>query len=322
MDWRKKRILITGGTGMVGHALCKQLCEEDCRNMVLVGSKEYDLRDKSRVDNLFFITQPDYVFHLAGKVYGIGGNAKFKATSLSDNILINTNLIDIANKHKVKKIVAMGSGCVYPELPDVKFLKEDQIWLGPPHESEDSYAHAKRLMLAHLEASRKQYGTKYAFAISGNLYGEWDKFDTEYGHVIPSLIKKFYDAKKKGELVSVWGTGVAVRDFSYSLDTARALVCLMDKGEGAVNIGSGFIHSIKDIVDILRELTGCEVVWQKEKPNGQLERYYDLSKLKNLGFEAKVPLQTGLEKVYEWYQIQKGVENECGRIGNRSHCCL
>lgn len=322
MDWRKKRILITGGTGMVGHALCKQLCEEDCRNMVLVGSKEYDLRDKSRVDNLFFITQPDYVFHLAGKVYGIGGNAKFKATSLSDNILINTNLIDIANKHKVKKIVAMGSGCVYPELPDVKFLKEDQIWLGPPHESEDSYAHAKRLMLAHLEASRKQYGTKYAFAISGNLYGEWDKFDTEYGHVIPSLIKKFYDAKKKGELVSVWGTGVAVRDFSYSLDTARALVCLMDKGEGAVNIGSGFIHSIKDIVDILRELTGREVVWQKEKPNGQLERYYDLSKLKNLGFEAKVPLQTGLEKVYEWYQIQKGVENECGRIGNRSHCCL
>lgn len=305
MDWRKKRILVTGGTGMVGHALCKVLGEENCKNIMLVGSK-CDLRNKNKTNALFTSYKPDYVFHLAAKVYGIGGNAKFKAECLSDNVLINTNVIDASTKFGVKKIVAMGSGCVYPELSNVKYLKEERIWIGPPHKSEDSYAHAKRLMLAHLEASRSQYGMKYAFAISGNLYGEYDNFDVKYGHVIPSLIKKFYDASLHKAKVKAWGTGVAKRDFSYSQDTARALVCLMDKGEGAINIGSGFIHPIKDIVDILCEITGREVEWQKEKPNGQLERYYDLSKLKSLGFKANVPLHAGLKKVYDWYKAQKG----------------
>jgi len=308
-DWTKEKILITGGTGLVGKALEAALLNIGCKYVSTIGNKDCDLRSFDTTMNGFTWLKPDYVFHLAAKVYGIGGNQAFKADSLYDNVAINTNVIECCRRIGVKKVVAMGSGCVYPVVNDGKDLTEDQIWLGPPHESEDSYAHAKRLMLAQLIANKQQYNMDYAFAISGNLYGEYDKFDEEYGHVVPALISKFYTAERNKMKAIVWGTGIAKRDFTYSGDIARALIYLMDCFDGPINIGSGNIHAIKEIIDILQELTGVSVIWDTTKPDGQSCRYYNLDKLKSLGFEPKVFLKEGIEKTYNWYKGQK--ENEC-----------
>lgn len=297
------RFLITGGTGLVGRALTGVLARKGFKNVAAIGSRDCDLRDGNEVGRLFSRLKPDYVFHLAARVHGIGGNAKYKSDILYDNVLINTNVVEHARRSAVKKIVAMGSGCVYPELKGQKELFEDQIWNGPPHTSEDSYAHAKRLMLAQLLAAKEQYGMASAFAISGNLYGPYDNFNVEEGHVIPSLVAKFFDAKQKGQPVRVWGSGVAIRDFSYCDDAAEALFELLLKLEGPVNLGSGFLHPISDIVSALQDICGKEVrvEWDSSKPDGQLVRYYNLDKLKSTGFAPKVTLAEGIRRTYDWY---------------------
>lgn len=297
------RFLITGGTGLVGKSLSDLLSQKGFQNVIAIGSRDCDLRDGVAVAKFFASISPDYVFHLAARVHGIGGNAKYKSDVLYENVMINTNVVEHARRSGAKKIVAMGSGCVYPELKEQKELFEDQIWLGPPHSSEDSYAHSKRLMLAHLQAAREQYGLSSAFAISGNLYGPNDSFNIEDGHVTPSLVAKFYKAKQKEETVTVWGSGVAIRDFSYSDDAAEALFELMLKLEGPVNLGSGFRHPISDIVTALQEVCGntVQVKWDSSKPDGQLERYYNLDKLFSTGFTPKVSLSDGVRRTYEWY---------------------
>ena len=300
---QKDRILITGGTGLVGHALAKVLSEWGFINVISVGSRDYDLRDVQAVKRLFLDVKPHYLFHLAARVYGIGGNAKYKADILFENVMISTNVIEYARRAEVKKIVAMGSGCVYPELEGHQELFENQIWTGPPHPSEDSYAQAKRLMLAQLQGLKEQYGVSSAFAISGNLYGPHDNFDINDGHVIPSLVAKFYEASRSGRPVRIWGSGVAIRDFSYCEDAANALFKIMLKLEGPVNLGSGYRHSIKEIVDVLQNICGgsAEVEWDSDKPDGQLVRYYNLDRLKTTGFVAEVPLHEGVKRTYEWY---------------------
>jgi GDP-L-fucose synthase len=297
------RFLITGGTGLVGRALAGLLAQKGFQNVAAVGSRDCDLRDGAAIAKLFADAAPDYVFHLAARVHGIGGNAKYKSDVLYENVLINTHVVEQARRAGVKKIVAMGSGCVYPELKGQTELFEEQIWIGPPHPSEDSYAHAKRLMLAHLQAAGQQYGLKSVFAISGNLYGPHDNFNIEEGHVTPSLVAKFFAARQNRQPVKVWGSGVAIRDFSYCDDTAEALLQLLLKLEGPVNLGSGFRHPIADIVAALVEATGGEVPveWDTSKPDGQLERYYNLDKLKATGFAAKTTLAEGVRRTYEWY---------------------
>jgi len=297
------RFLITGGTGLVGKALTSLLSEKGFQNVIAVGSRDCDLRDGSAVTQLFSATAPNYVFHLAARVHGIGGNAKYKSDVLYENVLINTNVVEQARRSGVKKIVAMGSGCVYPELKGQTELFEDQIWIGPPHPSEDSYAHSKRLMLAHLQAAKQQYGLGSVFAISGNLYGPHDNFNIDEGHVTPSLVAKFFEAKKNGQPVRVWGSGVAIRDFSYCDDTADALFHLLLKLEGPVNLGSGFRHPIADIVAALQDACGggVPIEWDNTKPDGQLERYYNLDKLKATGFAPKITLAEGIKRTYDWY---------------------
>ena len=295
------RILITGGTGLVGRALNSALTNEGFSNITSIGSRDCDLRDSAAVSRFISEMAPDYVFHLAARVHGIGGNTRYKSDILVDNVLINTNVVEFSRRAGVKKIVAMGSGCVYPELKGQEELFEDQVWIGPPHSSEDSYAHSKRLMLAQLTAANEQYGLSSAFVISGNLYGPNDGFNAEEGHVIPSLVAKFFDAAREGKPVKVWGTGVAIRDFSYCDDTAAALIAILRNLEGAVNMGSGMRHPISDIVQTLQKLTNVSVEWDANKPDGQLVRYYNLDKLESTGFKAKVGLEEGLRRTYEWY---------------------
>ena len=242
---RHERILITGGTGLVGRALSSVLADEGFANVVAIGSRDCDLRNGDAAQKLFADLRPSYVFHLAARVHGIGGNQKYKSDILFDNVMINTNAIEFARRSGTKKIVAMGSGCVYPELKGQQELFEEQIWPGPPHPSEDSYAHAKRLMLAQLQAAKEQYGLRSAFAISGNLYGPHDTFDVDDGHVTPALVAKFFNAAQKRQPVRVWGSGIAIRDFSYCDDAARALYEVLLKLEGPVNLGSGFRHPIQ-----------------------------------------------------------------------------
>ncbi len=299
---RNARFLVTGGTGMVGRALTQTLAAMGFANVISVGSRDCDLRDAVAVKKLFGAISPDYVFHLAARVHGIGGNTKYKSDILYENVLINTLVVEHTRRSGARKLVAMGSGCVYPELKGQEELFEEQIWLGPPHSSEDSYAHSKRLMLAQLDAAREQYNFSSAFAVSGNLYGPHDNFDVEDGHVTPALVAKFFEARKNGTPVTVWGSGVAVRDFTYCDDAAAALVEIMLHLEGPVNLGSGMRHPIADIVKCLQSICPVEVQWNSTKPNGQLERYYNLDKLHATGFAAKVTLAEGIRQTYDWYE--------------------
>jgi GDP-L-fucose synthase len=297
-------IVITGGGGLVGNALTAFLRDTGYTNVVSLRSADGDLTDWAAAREVFARLAPAYVFHLAARVYGIRGNMENKGVSFRDNVLINTNVVEACRLCGVRKIVAMGSGCVYPYPSPGLPLKEDMVWQGKPHESEDSYAHAKRAMLAQLIAYREQYGMPYAFVISANLYGPHDKFDVEHGHVTPSLVRKFFEAKRSGGRVSVWGNGSARRDFIYASDVAAALVAIMEAVDGPVNMGSGNVHSIREIVDALADITGLadRVDWDASKPNGQDYREYDLSTLHGTGFRPVVPLPEGLALTYAWYQ--------------------
>lgn len=300
---KSARFLVTGGTGLVGRALVVLLRNEGYTNVIGVGSKDFDLRSDSAVAQMYADTRPDFVFHLAARVYGIGGNQRYKSDVLYENVLINTNVVEHGRRSGVKKLVAMGSGCVYPELRGVEELREEQIWLGPPHPSEDSYAHSKRLMLAQLIAAKEQYGFHSAFAISGNLYGPHDSFDIDYGHVTPALVAKFFKAKRDGTSVRIWGSGIAVRDFSHADDAALGLLAVLRSADGPINLGSGMRHAIREIVDALIDATGgtVKIEWDASKPDGQHRRFYDMSRLWATGFRPHVTLREGVRSTYEWY---------------------
>ncbi|MDK2084128.1 GDP-L-fucose synthase [Aliarcobacter butzleri] len=300
---KSSRILITGGNGLVGYALKKVLNEQGYTNVFTPKSSEYNLVEKDQTNKMFDEIKPDYVFHNAARVYGIMGNMENKGLSYYDNVMINTNTIEACKVYGVKKVVAMGSGCVYPYPSPGLPLEEDMMWMGYPHHSEDSYAISKRAMAAQLNAYKESYEMKSAFVISGNLYGPHDKFDEAHGHVTPSLISKFYRAHTNGDDIIVWGDGSAQRDFLFSYDVAQALINIMLHIEGAVNMGSGNVIKIRDIVDTLADITKLrdKIKWDATKPNGQDYRAYDLSKLKSTGFEANYDLVKGLKITWDWF---------------------
>lgn len=298
------RILITGASGLVGSRLKMTLEERGFENVLGLSSKEVDLTSREATLEAIGKFRPKVVFHMAGHVFGIWGNMKNRGDSYVKNILINTHVLEGCKLAETQKVVAMGTGAVYPFPPVALPLKEETIWQGPPHPSEYSYAHAKRAMLCHLESYREDFGLKYAYVISGNLYGPRDKFDPEFGHVIPSLVRKFAEAKKKGTAVNVWGDGSARRDFMYSKDTANALIAIAQKVEGPVNMGANKVRRIRDIVEILGRLTGLgdRVEWDSSKPNGQDYRAYDLSLLNETGFKAEYDLEQGLPETLDWFE--------------------
>jgi GDP-L-fucose synthase len=292
--------MVTGASGLVGTGLIDAL-SSDKNEVLALSSKDLDLRVQSQVESVFQTFRPNLVYHLAADVFGLGGNSKYRSDILTNNVRINTNVIEAAAKHGVSKVVAMGSGCVYPDFENREPLTEDQIWSGPPHPSEAPYAHSKRLMLSHLEAAREQYNMDFAFVISGNLFGPGDNFNVEDGHVIPSLVAKFHAARQSGTAVRPWGTGRAIRDFTYSEDMASALLLIADRISGPVNAGSGHRHAISEIVGILSEFTGVQVEWDPSMPDGQLARFYDLSKLFGAGFQPKTDLKSGIAQTLGWY---------------------
>ena len=300
---KSDKIIVTGAGGLVGSALVDHLRAEGYENVIPLQRADCDLLDTPATFALFERRRPDHVFHAAARVYGIMGSMKNQGLSFYENCMINTNVVEASRRAGARKITVMGTGAVYPFPSPGLPLKEDMIFLGRPYPANAGYANAKLATLAMLEAYEESYGLKWAYIVSGNLFGPRDKFDVEFGHVVPSLIKKFYDAKKSGGTVLVWGDGSAQRDILYVKDAARVALGVMSNIDGAVNMGSGQVYRIRDVVDTLTELAGMtgRVDWDPSKPNGQAYRAYDLSKIKRLGLDPLYSLRAGLEETWNWY---------------------
>ncbi len=300
---KSDKIIVTGAAGLVGSALADHLRAEGYENVIPLQRADCDLLDTSATFAQFERRRPNHVFHAAARVYGIMGSMKNQGKSFYENCMINTNVVEASRRAGARKITVMGTGAVYPfPLPGLP-LKEDMIFLGRPHPAHAGYANAKLATLAMLEAYEESYGLKWAYIVSGNLFGPRDKFDVEFGNVVPSLIKKFYDAKKSGGTVTVWGDGSAQRDILYAKDAARIALGVMSNIDGAVNMGSGQVYRIRDVVETLSELTGMSgrIEWDHSKPNGQAYRAYDLSRIKRLGLNPVYSLRAGLEETWNWY---------------------
>jgi GDP-L-fucose synthase len=297
------KILVTGAAGLAGKNLVNYLTTQGFKNIISLTSKDCNLTDLNATLDCFKKHKPDYVFHMAGHVFGIMGNMKNQAAAYFNNNQINSFVIEACRAVGVKKIVAMGTVAMYPDPLPGNPLTEAMVWQGAPHRSEHGYAHAKRGMLAMLEAYHDTCGMDYALALSTNLYGPYDRFNIETGHVVPSLIRKFHEAKQSGQSVTVWGDGSAQRDFLYIEDAARALHVIMDKIDGAVNLATGTTCKIRDAVTLLAEHTGLQdkIIWDTSKPNGQALRAYDVSKLQAAGFTCQHNLQQGLTATFDWY---------------------
>jgi GDP-L-fucose synthase len=308
MIQRDDIILVTGGSGLAGINLREYLQEHGFTRILTPTSKECDLTHRQIVLDYFQHNKPHYVFHLAGFVHGIMGNMRNQGESYLKNVLINTHVIDACHQAGIRKVVAMGTAAMYPDPEPGIPLAEEDVWNGPPHFSEYGYAQAKRGMLAQLQAYESSYGMAYAFAFCANLYGPHDRFNTETGHVIPSLVKKFHDARPGRTPVTVWGDGSARRDFLYIKDCSRALHTIMDNVSGPVNLASGTSQKIRDVVNVLAAYTGMEelVVWDISKPSGFIFRSYDVSRLQAVGFTCQYTLERGLHETYDWYANHSG----------------
>jgi GDP-L-fucose synthase len=297
-------IVVTGANGLAGSAVVDHL-KKAYTCVVPVTRGVCDLKNHGMVAETFRRIGPEYVFHAAATVYGLGGNMRNQGKSFLENTLINTAVIDAAQKCGVKKFIAMGTNAVYP-WPPVLPYREETIFDGRPHDGEAGYGHAKRHMLAMLEAYNESYGMDYTYLVSGNLFGPRDTFDIENGHVLPSLIAKFYEASQSwDELVSVWGDGSPTRDFMYSLDLARIVRMVLENDTtGAINIGSGDRRSIDYVCRRLCSISGVDydrVRYDKTKPNGRPDCYADLSKLRAAGFSLEWGFDEALKSTYKWF---------------------
>lgn len=301
-----RRVLVTGSAGVVGSALVEHLRAEG-HEVVGSTSADGDLRDVSAAERIVKDAAPDAVIHLAARVHGLMGNLRAQGRAYTDNIRINTNVVEAARLAGVRKFVGMGSTAVYSDAAPLP-MRESDIWIGPPHGSEAGYAHAKRAMIAQLDAYHHEYGMEFAVALSTNLYGPGDRFDEAHGHVLPSLVSKFHRAVADGTDVTVWGTGAPTRDFVYSEDAARALRQIMEGFAGVINLATGSSVTIREAVEILAKVSGFggTVLWDSTKPDGQHARLYDVTRIRELGWEPRVDLAEGLAKTYDWYATHRG----------------
>jgi len=305
--WDNKKILVTGGAGFLGSFLVEKLKGK--------GAKEESIRiPRSRDTDLRYwencvkaVRDIDIVIHLAARVGGIGFNRKYPATLFYDNAMMGIQMMEVARQEGVEKFVAIGTVCAYPKFTPVPF-KEENLWDGYPEETNAPYGLAKKMLLVQSQAYRQQYGFNSIFLLPVNLYGPRDNFDLESSHVIPALIRKFVEAVENNKKeVEVWGTGKASREFLYVEDAAEGILLAAERYNKPepINLGAGFEIKIKDLVELIAELTGFEgeIRWDTSKPDGQPRRCLDVSRAKEeFGFEAKTDFKDGLRKTIEWYK--------------------
>ncbi|MGN6402020.1 MAG: GDP-L-fucose synthase [Flavisolibacter sp.] len=302
---KQDKIYIAGHRGMVGSAILRKLQKEGYSNFVLATSAELDLRNQLAVSAFFESKKPDYVFLAAAKVGGIHANNIYRAEFLYDNLMIESNVIHQAYKSGVKKLLFLGSSCIYPKMAPQP-LKEEYLLTGALEYTNEPYAIAKIAGIKLCDAYRYQYGCNFISAMPTNLYGPNDNYDLNNSHVLPALLRKLYEAKLREENeVVVWGTGTPRREFLHVDDLADACYFLMQcyNEEGLINIGVGEDISIKDLAEMIREITGYKgnLVFDTSKPDGTPRKLMDVSKLNTLGWKAKISLKPGIEKVFKEY---------------------
>jgi GDP-L-fucose synthase len=300
---RESKIYIAGHRGMVGSALLRRLEKDGYQTIVTRTSKELDLRSQQAVQDFFETERPDYVFLAAAKVGGIVANNTYRADFLYDNLMIESNIIHQAYRTGVKKLLFLGSSCIYPKLSPQP-LKEEYLLTGLLEPTNEPYAIAKIAGIKLCDAYRDQYGCNFISVMPTNLYGPNDNYDLTNSHVLPALIRKMHEAKERGDKeVVVWGTGAPLREFLHADDLADACLFLMERYSepGLVNIGVGEDISIKELAYLVKDIVGFdgEIVFDTSKPDGTPRKLMDVSKLTALGWKASIDLREGITKVYE-----------------------
>jgi GDP-L-fucose synthase len=308
IDWKNKKILVTGGNGFLGHHVVDALKSKGAgKNITIISSKKYDLTSEENVKKVFIDHSPEIVFHLAGLVGGILPNKERPAEYFYKNLTMGTFMLHHSWANKVEKFIAAGAGCGYPEKAPIP-LKESSFWDGFPQKESAPYSLAKRLLSVQSEAYNRQYGFTSIICIPGNIYGSWDNFNLKDAHVIPALVRKFVEAKlTNAPQVEVWGSGKPTRDFVYAGDVALGMIRaseVYNKNE-LVNMSTGQESSIITICTLLKELTSYEgeIIWNDTYPDGQLRRCFDMTKAKNdLQFVAPTDIKDGLKLTVDWYR--------------------
>lgn len=304
LSLKNKRVTVTGGAGFLGKHVVEALKKEGIKDIFVPRSKEFDLRKYEACKQV--AKRSDVIIHLAAKIGGIGASVKEPYDFFYENIIMGAQLMDAAIKENVDKFVTMGSVCSYPKITPTPF-REKNLWEGYPEEANGSYGIAKKSLLVQGRSARSQYGFNSIHLLMVNMYGPGDNFDLETSHVIPAMIRKFYEAKLKGnKKVVLWGSGLVSREFIYVEDAAEAVVKATERYNDPepVNIGSGVEITIKDLAEKIKTLTGFKgkIEWDKSKPDGQPRRLLDVSKAKRkFGFRASTSFDLGLQKTINWY---------------------
>ncbi|MFA7473896.1 MAG: GDP-L-fucose synthase [Spirosomataceae bacterium] len=299
---KQAKIYVAGHRGMVGSAIVRRLEKAGFENIVVKTSKELDLRIQAAVFEFFEAEKPDYVFLAAAKVGGIMANNTYRAEFLLDNLQIQNNVIDAAYKNGVKKLLFLGSSCIYPKLAPQP-LKEDYLLTGLLEPTNEPYAIAKIAGIKLCEAYRSQYGANFISAMPTNLYGPNDNYDLENSHVLPAMIRKFHEAKQENRpSVTLWGTGSPLREFLHVDDMADACYFLMQEYNGSqhVNVGVGEDLSIRELAELIQKIVGYEgeLIWNTDKPDGTPRKLMDVSKIHAMGWRHKIDLESGIRATY------------------------
>jgi GDP-L-fucose synthase len=308
--WAERTVLVTGGAGFLGTHVVRRIQSQGCHAVIVPRSREFDLREKASIIRLLEEACPDLVLHLAATVGGIGANRRHPGQFFYDNAIMGLQLMEQARLFGVEKFVVIGTVCAYPKFTPVPFQEAD-LWNGYPEETNAPYGLAKRMLLVQAQAYRQEYGFNAIYLLPVNLYGPGDNFDPETSHVIPALIRKCLEAVAEGqEEVVVWGTGQASREFLYVEDAAEAIVLAAERYDDPkpVNLGSSLEMSIKELVELIADLTGFKgrLVWDTTKPDGQPRRCLDTTLAEQaFGFRAHTDFREGLKRTIDWYRQQR-----------------
>ncbi|TSC63519.1 MAG: GDP-L-fucose synthase [Parcubacteria group bacterium Athens0416_74] len=303
---KDSKIYIAGHRGLVGSAIVRQLQKSGYSNLLLRTREELELLDTAAVKAFFETERPEYVFLAAARVGGILANNTMPADFIRENLIVQTNVLHQAHESGVKKLLFLGSSCIYPKMAPQP-IKEEYLMSGPLEETNSAYAIAKIAGIEMCQAYRRQYGSNFISIMPTNLYGPNDNFSPERAHVLPALLRRFHEANlSKASSVQVWGTGAPKREFLHVDDLGSAAVFLMERYDepDIINVGTGEDVSIKELAELIRMTVGYEgdIVWDSSKPDGTPRKLLDVSKLHSLGWQHAIALPDGLKNTYEWYK--------------------
>lgn len=310
---RDARVYLAGHNGLVGGAILRRLQAEGFTNVITRASRELDLRDQAAVQAFFAQERPEFVILAAAKVGGILANSTYPAQFLYDNLMIAANVINAAHETGVRKLLNLGSSCIYPRMAPQP-LKEEYLLTGPLEETNRAYAVAKIAAIELCDHYRTQYGSDFISGMPTNLYGPGDNFDLKGSHVLPALMRKMVEAKEAGAAtVEIWGSGTPLREFLYVDDLADACLFLMEhvSEPGPINVGTGVDLTIRELAELIAEVVGFtgELVFDASKPDGTPRKLMDVSRLAGLGWTASTDLRAGVQRTYDWFLRERAAGN-------------